>query len=308
MRLFKEKSNDINFFKHKYRINLKSLTRTQRYQIRNKNIQTFGQAELPWIGYADDLVLFFTDKESLLSGSELLNQVFESFGLVVNKLKTETMVLNHQILDQHYQDTIISLDEIPIKNVTNFTYLGSKINHDEPNTGNTEVNNRIQMASSKFNEMSNLLQNQRVNLRTRINFLDSLVRSRLTYACQNWNLTKNQFERLNVSYRSFLRRMIRNGQKFVNPTENDYRLMISNERLHEICHTRDVEYFIRDQQTKYMSHVTRMDANRSIKQLAFNDDKYTKRGRPVRTLFDQVLENLNISTDEFCTLALKSKN
>ena len=102
--------------------------------------------------------------------------------------------------------------------------------------------------------------------------------------------------------------MIRNGQKFVNPTENDYRLMISNERLHEICHTRDVEYFITDQQTKYMSHVTRMDANRSIKQLAFNDDKYTKRGRPVRTLFDQVLENLNISTDEFCTLALKSKN
>ncbi|XP_066926666.1 group II intron-encoded protein LtrA-like [Clytia hemisphaerica] len=101
MRLFKEKSNDINFFKHKYRINLKSLTRTQRYQIRNKNIQTSGQAELPWIGYADDLVLFFTDKESLLSGSELLNHVFESFGLLVNKLKTETMVLNHQILEQH---------------------------------------------------------------------------------------------------------------------------------------------------------------------------------------------------------------
>ena len=56
--------------------------------------------------------------------------------------------------------------------------------------------------------------------------------------------------------------MIRNGQKFVNSTENDYRLMISNERLHEICQTRDVEYFIRHRQTKYMSHVIRMDANR----------------------------------------------
>ncbi|XP_066934405.1 uncharacterized protein [Clytia hemisphaerica] len=190
MRLFKEKSNDINFFKHKYRINLKSLTRTQRYQIRNKNIQTSGQAELSWIGYADDLVLFFADKESLLSGSELLNQVFESFGLLVNKLKTETMVLNHQILEQHYHNTIISLDETPIKNVTKFTYLGSIISHDEPNTGNAEVNNRIQMASAKFNEMSNLLQNQRINLRTRINFLNSFVRSRLTYACQNWNLKK----------------------------------------------------------------------------------------------------------------------
>ena len=44
--------------------------------------------------------------------------------------------------------------------------------------------------------------------------------------------------------------MIRNGQKFVNPTKNDYRLMISNERLREVCHTRDVEYLIRDRNNR----------------------------------------------------------
>ena len=102
MRLFMEKSNGINFFQHKYRINLKSLTRAQRYQMRNKDIQTSGVTELPWIGYADDLVLFFTDIESIKSGSELLNQVFKDFGLLVNKLKTETMVLNHQISQENY--------------------------------------------------------------------------------------------------------------------------------------------------------------------------------------------------------------
>ena len=63
------------------------------------------------------------------------------------------------------------------------------------------------MANAKFTELSNLLQNFRVNLRTRILFLNSFVRSRLTYACQNWNLTLYQYERLDISYRTFLRRM-----------------------------------------------------------------------------------------------------
>jgi len=60
----------------------------------------------------------------------------------------------------------------------------------KPNTGDIEVNHRIQMAQAiKFATMSNLLQNSRIILKTRIKFLNSFVRSRLTYACQNWNLT-----------------------------------------------------------------------------------------------------------------------
>ena len=51
-----------------------------------------------------------------------------------------------------------------------------------------------------------------------------------------------------------------------------------------------------------------MSSERSIKQLTFNDDKYSIRRRPVRTLLDQVLEDLDISIGEFCTLALKGKS
>ena len=57
-----------------------------------------------------------------------------------------------------------------------------------------------------------------------------------------------------------------------------------------------------------MSNVIRMSSERSIKQLTFNDDKYSIRRRPVRTLLDQVLEDLDISIGEFCTLALKGKS
>ena len=87
------------------------------------------------------------------------------------------------------------------------------------------------MASVKFGELSNLLQNFQINLKTRIKFLDSFVRSRLTYACQNWNTTQYQLDRIDVTYRMFLRRMVRNGMKHVNEDENDFRMVLSNVRL-----------------------------------------------------------------------------
>ena len=43
-------------------------------------------------------------------------------------------------------------------------------------------------------------------------------------------------------------------------------------------------------------HVVRMPVGRSVKLLMFNDDKYIKRGRPTKSLLDQVVENENIST------------
>jgi len=218
------------------------------------------------------------------------------------------MILNHHIISNDYPTSIISLGDTPLKNVADFTYLGSNINNEEPSTGDGEINNRIQIATSKFNEMSNLFQNHRINLHTRVRFLDSYVRSRLVYACQNWNLSSNQLERLNTTYRSFLRRMVRNGQKYVNEAGNDYRMFISNARLHLICGTNDLVCFIRRQQKNYLSHVVRMNCERSIKQLTFNNDIYKKRGRPIKTLLDQVTEELSISNDEFCTLALKGKD
>jgi len=81
--------------------------------------------------------------------------------------------------------TIISLHEIPLDIVRDFNYLGAYINAEEPNTGYAETNHKIQIATAKFSNMSNfpagtgrplyvprLLQNFRINLRTRIKFLE----------------------------------------------------------------------------------------------------------------------------------------
>ena len=145
-------------------------------------------------------------------------------------------------------NSIISLRDKPLNNIDVFKYLGAYIDPRQPNTGDSEINHRIQMAQVKFAEMSKLLQNFHINLRSRILFLNCYVRSRLTYAAQNWSLTTMQFDIFDTTCRSFLRRMIRNGFKQVDRNSNDFRLMISNAQLHTICGTKDVSDFIKIQQ------------------------------------------------------------
>ena len=95
--------------------------------------------------------------------------------------------------------------------------------------------------------------------------------------------------------------------KCIDEAGNDFRLRINNARLHEICHTPDVSSFVRSQQYNYAAHVTRMAMTRTTKLLMFSDDHYTKKGRPVKTLMDQVVEHKNITLDRFCSLAMSKK-
>ncbi|XP_066935519.1 uncharacterized protein [Clytia hemisphaerica] len=307
MRVFIEKCKDdnrIKYFKHKYRVNPQAHSRAERFEMRASGIRTWGEATLSWCGYADDIVLFLLSLEGISAATELLDLTFTAFGLTINVSKTETMTINQE---QHL-DSIISLREEQLKNVKEFKYLGAVLNHLQPNTGEAELNQRIQLAIVKFAQMSNLLQNFQINLRVRIFFLNSFVRSRLTYSCQNWNLTSLQYDRLDVTYRMFLRRMVRGGFRYVDEVNNDFRYVISNNQLHTICGTSDVNVFIKQQQRNYAAHVVRMPSGRLSKLLMFNDDKNCKRGRISLTLLDQVIKNENCSIEKFCGLAIAKKN
>ena len=299
------RTESIKFFEHFYRINPRSIHREERLQMRLENLSSWGPSILPWCGYADDLILFLLNKADLQKATNMLDQVFTRFGLNINVQKTESMILNYP--KKEYPESIVSLRDTALNNVDKIKYLGAFIRCDQPNTGDAEINYRIQMAMSKFVEMSNLLQNIKINLRTRITFFNSFVRSRLIYSCQNWNLGVNQLERLNVTYRNFLRRMIRGGFSHVDEQRNDYRYRINNEKLHNICGTDELSIFIKKQQVNYSKHVTRMPQSRSLKMLMFNSDKYTKRGRPSKTLLEQVVENNTTTLDMLCNQAMMRK-
>ena len=152
--------------------------------------------------------------------------------------------------------------------------------------------------------MMNLLQNHKIHLRTRITFLNSYVRSRRS--CQNWTLTKAQYDCLDAKYRSFLRRMVRGGFSRQNDDdENEFKFKFTNNKIHKICNTKDLSNYIRRQQRSYAAHLIRTSNTRTIKKLMFNTDHYVKVGRTVPTLLDQVVSNCNTTVEGFCNDAMK---
>ena len=67
------------------------------------------------------------------------------------------------------------------------------------------------------------------------------------------------------------------------------------------------KFFIKLQQRNYALHVIRMSLERNVKCLTFNDDKNVRRGRPVKSLLNQVTDNENVTIDQLCNISLGKK-
>ena len=59
------------------------------------------------------------------------------------------------------------------------------------------------------------------------------------------------------------------------------------------------------QQRNYMAHILRMDIGRSSKMLTFNDNAYSKKGRQMKSLLENVANDSNMTVDGFCNYAQK---
>ena len=108
------------------------------------------------------------------------------FGLNINVSKTKTMIINHQLTNEEYPKTICNLNGKDIENVKVFRYLGSNIKYNEHNTGDEELELRLESAEAKYYEIGKKLFNYKILLKTRVHILNALIRSRLTYGCQVW--------------------------------------------------------------------------------------------------------------------------
>ena len=195
-------------------------TREERYQRTD-----VGEHDVNWSGYADDLALIFSNKDNLQNGLNTLDETFGRFHLTINETKTKTMILNYQHITRRYRiilQQFVSCPNICIENVTKFRYLGDMIVFNEPSTGDTEVELRIEMAENKFYELSKSFMNFNIRLLTRIKILNAVVRSRLTYSCQTWSITTRQRNRINTSYTGMLRKMVKGGYRRKSETDGTF--------------------------------------------------------------------------------------
>ena len=79
-------NENIDFYLHRYRINSHSINRKERLLMRSSNLKHGGNTSLPWCGYADDQILFIQYQADLQNVTNLLDQLFERFGLKINEL------------------------------------------------------------------------------------------------------------------------------------------------------------------------------------------------------------------------------
>ena len=124
-------------------------------------------------------------------------------------------------------------------------------------------------------------------LSTRVQLLNVLVRSRLTYGCQTWNLTKRQVNHINATYNTMIRKMVRGGYR---RKEGSFSYELTNEELLQKCKTESIIQHIQRQQRNYVAHTIRKPDTSITKRLLFNNNKRTKQGRQI-TLYNTVIKN-----------------
>ena len=251
-------------------------------------------------GYADDIGTHAWSISDLQKVVDILHSVFKEFGLNINVDKTETMIWNWDPkIDGRpiYPESIISISNNSIQNSEVFKYLGVWNTFNNIHIGEKEIEHRIASAWGGFAKNRPLLTNKHIHMTTRINFLNSFVRSRLTYGCHAWRPTQSELRRLDSTYRIFLRSMINNGfrrkrdQSQVIPSlnsngqqiagngnedETGWALCINNAELHKITQTQTITEFHKIQQSKWISHIIRRENNNPAKSLPFTTLKQQK--------------------------------
>ena len=123
-----------------------------------------GSQKIDWGGYADDLILAFNDRKTLQPAMDTLNTTFYRYDLTINVTKTKTMILNQQYMNSDYPTTISMLNGKQVENVKIFRYLGCQIKYDEPGTGDTETELRIDCAECKFYELGRQFMNHKIGI------------------------------------------------------------------------------------------------------------------------------------------------
>ena len=287
---------NIEFVKLKYSI-------PKSVFVSNSPFGEYGENMFNWIGYADDLVLAFADRENLKKGLRVLDEVFKRFRLAMNVGKTKTMIYNYQGPVEDYPASIATVREEKVENVKKFKYLGSQIHYKQATTGEAEITSRIDMAESKFYEHGKKFMNYRIKLSVRISILNSIVRSRLTYGCQTWILTTAQKDRLNAAYTSMIRKMVRGGYK---RKQDEWGYKLTNQNLLDIGKTEAISAFIERQKKRYLAHLIRLPNTSVIKRILFNSDTTTVPGRQT-TFLQSVLDVQNMNLQQFGRLALAKK-
>ena len=218
------------------------------------------------LDFADDICLLNSSHREMQEKTNALKQQAAKIGLQINRKKTEIMRnLNNQ--------APINLDSEELKQVDQFTYLGSIVTIN----GNCmpDIKNRICKAAGAMNKLSNFWKNKNIEQKTKLQIYQSNVLSVLLYGAETWSMNKEAERRLASFHLKCLRRLL-------NIRWNDF---ITNEEVLERANSRGIVTTIKKKRWKYLGHALRMTPTRLPRQAwQWTPQGKRKRGRPRTTL------------------------
>ena len=143
----------------------------------------------------DDTVLLASTRERIIEKFEVLMKFCEKYGMVVNELKTQMMVINGVAADR--QDFVVS--GVVVKHTTSYIYLGS------PFTENGKLKDVIQLhVKSRLKDLNKFKIFCKVNVTMPYQYkkkvLQAAIISSLVYSCESWFTdSMKQMEQMYIS-------------------------------------------------------------------------------------------------------------
>ena len=197
------------------------------------------------IRYADDTVLIATSENDLQALVDIVNRESNKLGLSLNKKKTEVMTVSKK---KDAPNCHITIQGNPLKQVSQFKYLGSMITSDSRCI--EEVKIRCGQAKATFKKLDTFLTNPRISITVRKIMLQCYVEPVLTYGSEAWTITKQIMKKIEATEMWFIRRMLR----------IPYTARVTNDKALQDANTeRNILKKIRKKQAEFFGHYMRKE-------------------------------------------------
>ena len=222
--------------------------------------------QLEDLDFADDLAEISTTQKQLQEKTNKLNTFARKTGLKINVTKTKVMSINQGMTEP------ITIDDQPVENVEDFTYLGSIISSD--NGAKKDIQSRLAKARAAFHRLQPIWKSRNFSINTKLKLYNSNIKSVLLYGSECWRIIQSDIQKVEAFHNSCLRKI----HRIFWPNK------ITNINLLRISKCDSISTQIKQRRFRWLGHVMRM-SNKKIPKTALNWTPPGKRkpGRPRTT-------------------------
>ena len=234
------------------------------------------------LDFADDIALLAENNLQCQQMTQQLKAESAKIGLRINLTKTKILKLGLQPVQP------IMIDQVPLEEVHNFTYLGSTMT--DSGSIDLDIRSRLGKARATFQRLNKIWKTKNVTLQIKLQLYMSIVVTTAIYACETWKSTKGIAKQLDVFHQRNLRRIL----------GISWRDHVTNQEVLERTNQKPLHQIVAERRWKLAGHIHRLPEDRPAKQ-ALHWKPATgsrKRGRPKITwqsTFNSDLKERNIT-------------